>query len=47
LSTELFFYGLREIVSEAERDIISGVICEEKTHLRCQAKLYRRNYAAC
>ncbi|MGB7060817.1 MAG: ferritin family protein [Candidatus Zixiibacteriota bacterium] len=32
--TLLFFYDLREMVSEADRDAISGIIREEKTHLR-------------
>lgn len=32
--TLLFFYDLREMVSEAERGAISDVILEEKAHLR-------------
>ncbi len=32
--TLLFFYDLREMVGKADRDAISGVIREEKTHLR-------------
>ena len=32
--TLLFFYDLREMVGEADRDAISGIIREEKTHLR-------------
>ena len=32
--TLLFFYDLREMVSETDRGIISGIIHEEKTHLR-------------
>ena len=37
--TLLFFYDLREMVSEAERETISDVILEEKTHLRRLAKM--------
>jgi rubrerythrin len=32
--TMLFFYDLREMVSEADQEAISGVIREEKQHLR-------------
>jgi rubrerythrin len=32
--TLLFFYDLREMVGEADREAVSGVIREEKTHLR-------------
>jgi rubrerythrin len=32
--TLLFFYDLREMVSEADREAIGGVIREEKKHLR-------------
>jgi rubrerythrin len=32
--TMLFFYDLRDMVSEAEREAISGVIREERKHLR-------------
>ena len=32
--TLLFFYDLREMVSEAERVAVSDIILEEKTHLR-------------
>jgi len=32
--TLLFFYDLREMVSETDRDAISGILREEKTHLR-------------
>ena len=31
--TLLFFYDLREMVSETEREAVSGIILEEKTHL--------------
>ena len=37
--TMLFFYDLREMVSEADRETISAVIREEKKHLRRLAKL--------
>jgi rubrerythrin len=37
--TLLFFYDLREMVSEAEREAISGIILEEKAHLRRLAKM--------
>ncbi len=37
--TLLFFYDLREMVSEAERGAISGIILEEKAHLRRLAKM--------
>jgi rubrerythrin len=37
--TLLFFYDLREMVSEAERGAISGIISEEKSHLRRLAKM--------
>jgi rubrerythrin len=37
--TLLFFYDLREMVSEAERGALSDVIREEKTHLRRLAKM--------
>jgi rubrerythrin len=32
--TMLFFYDMREMVSEADREAITGVIREEKKHLR-------------
>ena len=32
--TLLFFYDLREMVSETEREDVSGIILEEKSHLR-------------
>lgn len=37
--TLLFFYDLREMVSEAERGAISDVILEEKSHLHRLAKM--------
>jgi rubrerythrin len=37
--TLLFFYDLREMVSEAERGVVSGIILEEKAHLRRLAKM--------
>jgi rubrerythrin len=37
--TLLFFYDLREMVSEAERGAISGIILEEKSHLRRLANM--------
>jgi len=37
--TLLFFYDVREMVSEADRETISGVIREEKKHLRQLAGL--------
>ena len=37
--TLLFFYDLREMVSEAERGAISDVILEEKAHLHRLAKM--------
>jgi rubrerythrin len=37
--TLLFFYDLREMVSEAARGTITAVIQEEKTHLRRLAKM--------
>jgi rubrerythrin len=37
--TLLFFYDLREMVSDAERGAISGIILEEKAHLRRLAKM--------
>jgi rubrerythrin len=37
--TLLFFYDLREMVSEADRKAISGVIHEEKAHLRRLAQM--------
>jgi len=37
--TLLFFYDLREMVSEAERHAVSSIILEEKAHLRRLAKL--------
>jgi rubrerythrin len=37
--TLLFFYDLRDMVSEANRETISGVIREEKAHLRRLAKM--------
>ncbi len=37
--TLLFFYDLREMVSEAERETISKIILEEKSHLRRLTKM--------
>ena len=37
--TLLFFYDLREMVSEAERGALSDVILEEKSHLHRLAKM--------
>jgi rubrerythrin len=37
--TLLFFYDLREMVSEAERRAISDIILEEKAHLRRLARM--------
>ena len=37
--TMLFFYDLREMVGDADREMISGVIREEKMHLRRLAKM--------
>lgn len=37
--TLLFFYDLREMMSEAERGTISDVILEEKSHLHRLAKM--------
>ena len=37
--TLLFFYDLREMVSQAERRAISDIILEEKAHLRRLAKM--------
>ena len=37
--TLLFFYDLREIAREADREIISAIILEEKTHLRRMARM--------
>ena len=37
--TLLFFYDLREMVSEAKRGTISDIITEEKAHLRRLAKM--------
>ena len=37
--TLLFFYDLREMVSVAEQKAVTGIIQEEKTHLRRLAKL--------
>jgi len=37
--TLLFFYDLRDMVSEAEQETISGIIREEKAHLRRLAKM--------
>jgi len=37
--TLLFFYDLREMVSEAERGAISNIILAEKAHLRRLAKM--------
>jgi rubrerythrin len=37
--TLLFFYDLREMVSGAERGVVSGIINEEKAHLRRLAKM--------
>jgi rubrerythrin len=38
--TLLFFYDLREMVSEMERGIVSDIILEEKDHLRRLAKIF-------
>jgi rubrerythrin len=38
--TLLFFYDLREMVSEAERGTISNIILEEKDHLRRLVKIF-------
>jgi len=35
----LFFYDLRDMVSGADREAISGIIREEKKHLRRLAKM--------
>lgn len=32
--TMLFYYDLRDMVSESDREAVSGIIREEKTHLR-------------
>jgi len=37
--TMLFFYDLRDMISEADRKAISGVIREEKKHLRRLAEM--------
>jgi len=37
--TLLFFYDLREMVSERERGAVSDIILEEKAHLRRLAKM--------
>lgn len=37
--TLLFFYDLREMVSEADREAVSGIIREEKKHLRRLANM--------
>ncbi len=37
--TLLFFYDLRDMVGEAERKAVNGIIQEEKLHLRRLAKL--------
>ena len=37
--TLLFFYDLRDMVSEAEQKAVNGIIQEEKLHLRRLAKL--------
>jgi rubrerythrin len=37
--TLLFFYDLRDMVSEADREAVSGVIREEKKHLRRLARM--------
>lgn len=37
--TLLFFYDLREMVSETQQGTISDIITEEKTHLRRLAKM--------
>lgn len=37
--TLLFFYDLREMVSETERVALSNIILEEKSHLRRLAKM--------
>jgi len=37
--TLLFFYDLREMVGERERGAVSGIILEEKDHLRRLAKM--------
>jgi rubrerythrin len=38
--TLLFYYDLREMVSGAERGAISGIILEEKSHLRRLAEMF-------
>ncbi len=43
--TLLFFYDLREMVSEAERGAISDIVLEEKAHLRRLAKMSRIDHA--
>ena len=37
--TMLFFYDLRDMVGEAEREAVSGVIREEQKHLRRLARM--------
>lgn len=37
--TLLFFYDLREMVGEAERGAVSGIILEERSHVRRLAKM--------
>lgn len=37
--TMLFYYDLREMVDEADRETVSNIIREEKTHLRRLAKM--------
>ena len=37
--TLLFFYDLRDMVNEADRETISRIIREEKKHLRRLAKM--------
>ena len=37
--TLLFFYDLREMMSEADQKAVSGIINEEKTHLRRLARM--------
>jgi rubrerythrin len=37
--TLLFFYDLRDMVSEADQETVSGVIREEQKHLRRLARM--------
>ncbi len=39
--TLLFFYDLRDIVSEPDREVVTHIIREEKRHLRSLARLLR------